>query len=82
MSATITLTVVSIGAETVAEFILRHGGVANTANIAARFGWDMRTARRNLENAARRGELEKMPAHEWPLGRVCSWRLARGSAQC
>jgi len=64
-----------IGLETLAEFITRHGGVANTSNIAQRFGWDMRTAKRTLEAAAKRGEVEKVPAHEWYLGKVCSWRI-------
>lgn len=66
-----------IGAETLPEFIRRHGGVANTVNIAQRFGWYVTDAKKLLEAAAARGEIEKVPAHAYGLGggRVCSWRL-------
>jgi hypothetical protein len=69
--------IVQIGTETVAEFITRHGGVANTSNIAQRFGWYVSDAKATLEAMAARGELVKVPAHAWGLGggRVCSWRL-------
>lgn len=66
----------AIGRETVAEFIQRHGGVANTSNIAGRFGWSMREAKRRLEALASTGQVEKAPAHVWDHGKVCSWRVA------
>lgn len=67
--------VVTIGQETVAQFITRHGGVANTSNIAQRFGWSVAEAKRRMEALAASGQIEKIPAHEWGLGKVCSWRV-------
>lgn len=68
--------VVTIGQETVAQFIARHGGVANTSNIAQRFGWPVAEAKRRMEALAASGQIEKVPAHEWDYGKVCSWRLS------
>lgn len=65
--------IVTIGQETVAQFITRHGGVANTSNIAQRFGWSMREAKRRMEVLAASGQVEKVPAHTWSFGKVCSW---------
>lgn len=67
--------VVTIGQETVTQFIARHGGVANTSNIAQRFGWSVPEAKRRLDAMAVSGLVEKVPAHAWSLGQVCSWRL-------
>lgn len=66
-----------IGAETLAQFIARHGGVANTVNVASRFGWNVREAKRRLEAAAKDGIVQKIAAHDYGTagGRVCSWKL-------
>lgn len=67
--------------ESVAEFIRRHGGVASTANIAGRFGWDIREAKRRLDALARDGVVEKLgpastkkTAEGTPYAGICSWR--------
>lgn len=69
-------------AETIPEFITRHGGVASTANIAGRFGWYLRDAKRKLDALARDGEIEKIGPHSTkktgdgtPYAGICSWRL-------
>lgn len=69
-------------AETIPEFITRHGGVASTANIAGRFGWDIRDAKRKLDALARDGEVEKLGPHSTrktragaPYAGICSWRV-------
>lgn len=47
----------SLFQETVPEFIRRHGYVANTVNVAHRFGWPVNYARMKLNELVDAGEL-------------------------
>jgi hypothetical protein len=59
--------------ESVPDFIRRHGGVSNTCNIAARFGWDMRDARRKLSALERAGEIERAGIAPMGWGSAQNW---------
>lgn len=72
--------IVSIGSESLIDFIRRIGGVVNTDNVGNRFGWDLDRARRELRVLERQGLLAAPSRHVHPTpgcgGVILEWRLA------
>lgn len=76
--------VVSIGSESVLDFIRREGGVTNTGNVAARFAWTMEEARRQLRLLERQGHIERPALVAHPAtgcgGGILEWKLKESTA--
>lgn len=75
-----------IGSETTLQFIERLGpGGALTCDVAGRFGWDMKRARRELQKLEDAGALESCYEHQYKTawcggnaapGRQICWRIS------
>jgi hypothetical protein len=72
--------IISIGGESLLEFIKREGGVTNTGNVANRFGWTMAEARKQLRALVAAGELLPPVMKHHPCagvgGGILEWRSA------
>ena len=73
--------IVSIGqpysAETLLDFIARQGAV-NTVEVGMRFGWDTKTARKELSDLKKAGKITNNIEHVSngaTVGRVYTWQI-------